>query len=92
MAVEQRMRPVRAQLALMLAIIFGLALLDALTLRLFFVLSFLGFLVVIELTAPFAVAPRWRRRLRWVILVGFLILSYIIVTRILEVLALGRVI
>lgn len=39
----------------MLAVVLGLALLEALSLEVVFVVSLIGFLVVLELTAPFNV-------------------------------------
>lgn len=73
----------------MLAAAFFLSLLGSLELELFFVLSLIGFLVNVELTAPFHVTPRWRRRLRWVILLGLIGFAYIVVQRILEILPPG---
>ena len=73
----------------MLAALLALTLLGALSLELFFVVSLIGFLVVTQLTAPFNVTPRWRARLKWVILVGLLVFGYIVVKRILEILPRG---
>lgn len=73
----------------MLTSVLALTLLDALTLELFFVLSLIGFLVVTELTAPFAVTPRWRKRLKWIIALGLVVFSAIVVRRILEILPPG---
>lgn len=73
----------------MLASVLTLALLDALTVELFFVLSLIGFLVVTELTAPFAVTPRWRKRLKWIIALGLLVFGAIVVRRILDILPSG---
>ena len=52
METRRRRRFVHAQLAWMLATVVVLATLESLTLELFFVLSLIGFLVVVELTAP----------------------------------------
>jgi len=71
--------------------ILALSILGALSLELFFVVSLIGFLVVVELTAPFAVTPAWRRRLRWVIGIGLLVFGYIVVRRILAILPPGVV-
>jgi len=60
MSTRQRQRFIHGQLAWMLMVIVLLAVLDALTLELYFVLSLIGLLVVVELTAPFNVTPRWR--------------------------------
>ena len=89
MPTTRRERFVRSQLAWMLATALVLVLLDALTYELFFVVSLIGFLVVVELTAPFSVAPRWRRRLKWLVALGLLVFAYIVVRRILEILPSG---
>ena len=87
MATHRRQRFVHAQLSWMLVCVLALALLDALSLELFFVLSLIGFLIVTELTAPLNVSPAWRRRLRWVILAGLIGFAIIVVRRILEILS-----
>jgi membrane protein implicated in regulation of membrane protease activity len=89
MTTTRRRRFQTAQLAWMLASCLLLVALDALTLELFFVVSLIGFLVVIELTAPFNVTPAWRRRLRWVVALGLVVFAYIVVRRILEILPPG---
>ena len=81
------MRFVRWQLAWMLAAILALAAVGAFSYELFFVLSLLGLLVVTELTAPVAVTPDWRRRLRWLILLGLTGFAVIISRRVLEILS-----
>ena len=86
METRRRRRFVHAQLAWMLATVAVLATLESLTLELFFVLSLIGFLVVVELTAPAAVSPRWRRRLPWLIGAGLVVFAYVVVRRILEIL------
>ena len=73
----------------MLATVLALSLLESLTPELFFVVSLIGFLVVVELTAPFTVTPRWRARLKWLVLVGLLAFGYIVIRRILEILPPG---
>lgn len=73
----------------MLSVLVVLAVLDSLTLGLYFVLTFIGFLAVIELTAPFNVTPRWRRRLKWLIALGLLGFVYVIVRRLLTLLPPG---
>jgi hypothetical protein len=89
MATARRMRFVRGQVAWMVATVLGLALLGALSYELFFLLSFLGFLVVTGLTTPFNVTPAWRARLKWLILAGLLVVGYVVVRRILEILPPG---
>jgi len=73
----------------MLAAALVLALLESLTYELFFVVSLIGFLVVVELTAPFRITPRWRRRLKWLILAGLAVFGYVVVRRILAILPPG---
>ena len=73
----------------MLASLVALALLGSLSLELYFVVSLIGLLVLVELTAPVAVSPRWRARLKWVILAGLLAFGFVVVRRILEILPAG---
>ena len=80
------MRFVRGQVAWMLAAVLALSLLGSFSYELFFVLSLIGFLIVTELTAPVAVTPDWRRRLRWLILLGLVGFAVVVVRRILEIL------
>ncbi|MFT4947261.1 MAG: threonine/homoserine efflux transporter RhtA [Natronomonas sp.] len=89
MATRRRLQFIQAQVAWMLAVVVVLALLGSLELELFFVLSLIGFLVVIELTAPIAVTPAWRRRLPWFIAIGLIVFGVIVIRRILEILPPG---
>jgi ABC-type enterochelin transport system permease subunit len=89
MATQQRFQFVYGLVVWLTGSLFVLALLDSVTLDLVFVLSFVGFLVAVELTAPFAVTPRWRRRLKWVIALGVLVFAGIVVRRILAILPPG---
>lgn len=89
MATRRRQRFIHAQMSWMLAALLILVLLDALSYELFFVVSLIGFLIVVELTAPFAVTPRWRRRLRWIIAVALVGFGYVVVRRILAILPPG---
>jgi threonine/homoserine efflux transporter RhtA len=89
MATRRRLQFIQAQVAWMLAVVVVLALLSSLELELFFVLSLIGFLVFIELTAPIAVTPTWRRRLPWFIAIGLVVFGIIVVRRIIEILPPG---
>lgn len=89
MVTSRRARFIRAQLAWMLGAALILILLNSLEYELLFVVSLIGFLVVTELTAPFAVTPRWRQRLRWVIGLGLVVFGYIVIRRILAILPPG---
>jgi hypothetical protein len=75
----------------MLSTVVVLAVLGSLSLDLFFVVSLIGFLVVVELTAPFDVTPEWRSRLKWLIMLGLMGFAYIVIRRILEILPPGLV-
>lgn len=90
-ATPRRRRFIHAQMAWMCGVALCLALLDALTYELFFVTSLIGFLIVTELTAPFMVTPRWRRRLRWLIAIGLIGFAVIVIRRILAILPPGVV-
>lgn len=75
----------------MLTALVALAIVGVLSLELYFVLSLVGFLVVVELTAPFDVTPLWRSRLKWIVLAGLLGFAYVVVRRILEIIPPGLV-
>lgn len=89
MPTRQRNRFIIGHMAWTVGTILALSVLGALSLELFFVVSLIGFLVVVELTAPFAVTPAWRRRLRWIIAAGLVVFGYIVVRRILAILPPG---
>lgn len=91
MTIGRRQRFVYGVVAWMLAAIVLLSVLGSLSLELFFVVSLIGLLVVVELTAPFNVTPRWRRRLLPVIAVGLAGFGYIVIRRILEILPDGLI-
>jgi len=89
MPTQRQQRFITATLAWCLGATLILVLLDSVTFELVFVVSLIGFLIVTELTAPFNVRPRWRRRLTWLILLGLLVFGYIVVKRILAILPPG---
>ncbi len=72
MPITKRQRFVYAHLAWMLAAALVLSLFESLSYELFFVVSLIGFLVAVQLTAPFRITPPWRRRLRWITILGLL--------------------
>ncbi|ELY45801.1 hypothetical protein C496_02627 [Natronorubrum tibetense GA33] len=80
---------VRWQMAWMVTAVFGLVALGALTYELFFLLTMLGLLVVSDLTAPSAVQPRWRSRLRLLLAFGLVAFSIVLMRRILEIQGIG---
>lgn len=73
----------------MTAALIFLTLFGSLSLELYFVLSLLGFLIIVELTAPFNITIRWRKRLKWIIAAGILVFGYVVVKRVLEILPPG---
>ncbi|WP_324759613.1 hypothetical protein [Haloarcula montana] len=91
MTTRRRQQFVHGQALWMLGTVLVLAALNALTLDLFFVVTLIGFLVVVELTAPINVTPRWRGRLKWLILLGLLGFGYIVIRRILDILPSGLI-
>lgn len=91
MVTRRRQQFLHGQTAWMLASLIVLALLGALSLELYFVLSLIGFLVMVELTAPFEVTPEWRSRLKWIILLGLIGFAVIVIRRILEILPPGLI-
>lgn len=82
MSTRRRQRFVHGQMALMLAAVLGLALLDQLTMEVFFVVSLVGFLALIGLTSPVNVTPEWRGRIRWLVLLALLAFGVFAVGRI----------
>lgn len=89
MTTRRRQQFVAGHLAWMLGAALLLTLLDSLTYDLFFVISMIGFLIVVELTAPFGVRPQWRRRLRWLIALGLVVFGIVIGWRMYQVLPAG---
>lgn len=79
MSTHRRRRFVHSQVGWMLATIIVLALFEALTLELFFLVSLVGLLIITELTAPVNVTPGWRRPLKWIILVGLAVFGYFVI-------------
>jgi len=86
MTVTRRLRFVHALTAWLLGTVLVLTVFDSLTAEWLYSFSLIGLFVVIELTAPFTVTPRWRNRLRGVIIVGLAGLGIIVVSRTLEAL------
>jgi membrane protein implicated in regulation of membrane protease activity len=91
MTTRRRQRFIIGQVAWMLGAAVVLALLESLSLELFFVVSLIGLLIVIELTAAFSVTPTWRARLKWLVLLGLVGFTYVVVRRILEILPEGMI-
>lgn len=69
----------------------GLVVFDALSPELFFLVSLVGFLGLIQLVAPMSVTPEWKRRLRWLVVLGLAVFALIVVRRMLRILPEGVV-
>lgn len=91
MTTRRRRQFVVGQLCWQLGTVIALSLVGALSLDLFFVVSMIGFLVVVEVTAPVEITPAWRRRLRWLVLLGLVAFGYVLVRRVLGILPEGVV-
>jgi hypothetical protein len=59
---------------------------DALSLELYFVLCLICFLVVAQMSGPFASRPRWRSRINTVIVVGIVVFVLIVIGKVLDIL------
>lgn len=70
-----------AFLALAVLAVFG-----SLSYEYFFVLCLIGFLVIVELSGPFASRPRWRSRVNVVILLGVVVFALIVIKKVLDIL------
>ncbi|MDG5776172.1 hypothetical protein VB773_02240 [Haloarculaceae archaeon H-GB2-1] len=91
MATKRRQQFIHGQALWMLATLLVLAASNAVKLELFFVVSLIGLLVIVEFTAPINVTPQWRSRLKWLILAGLLGFAYIVIRRILEIFPSGLI-
>ena len=70
MTVARQYRFVSGVLAWTLTGLFVLVATGWFTYELLFVVSLIGVLIVVEFTSPIHVRPLWRKRLRWIVLVG----------------------
>lgn len=91
MTTPRRYQFISGVLAWSLASLFVLVVTDWLTYELFFVVTLIGFLVVVELTSPIHVRPWWRRRLQWILILGIGGFLVILVRRTIAVLPSGAV-
>ncbi len=62
-----------------------LTLFHSLSFEYFFVLCFIGFLIIVELSGPFTVKPKWRSRLDIIIVVGVLVFAVIVAQKVLDI-------
>lgn len=71
--------------AWMFIVLFFLILGNNLDIEIFFVLNLIGFLVLVELTTPFNFKPEWKERLKWVVLIGTIGFSYIVIKKVMKI-------
>ncbi|WP_157203023.1 hypothetical protein [Methermicoccus shengliensis] len=53
---------------------------------LFFILMLIGLLVLVELTSPYHISPKWIRRLSWVVAAGVVVFMAIVVKKAMDIL------
>ena len=61
---------------------------QSVNLELFFVLSLIGFLVIVELIAPNYIQPGYMRYIRYLLAAGIVLFGVIVVLKVLEILGL----
>ena len=83
---SRQLRFIHGLVAWLLGSLIILAAVGSLSLELFFVISLIGLLIVVELTAPINVTPVWRARLKWPIAAGLVVFAAIVTRRIIEIL------
>jgi len=81
MTTERQVQFVSGVFAWKLAILLLLVVTGWFSYELFFVTALVGFLIVAELTSPVYIRPEWRRRLRWIILLGIGVFLIILSSR-----------
>jgi len=61
---------------------------QSVNLEIFFVLSLIGFLVIVELIAPNYIQPGYMRYIRYILAAGIVLFGVIVVQKVLEILGL----
>ncbi|MCO8246690.1 MULTISPECIES: hypothetical protein [unclassified Haladaptatus] len=84
MTLEHRRQFIYGQLGLMLIAAACLSILGVLTVETFFLVSLVGLLMLLELTSPAHVRPRWQLRLRWILLAGLVAFGYVVAIHVLR--------
>jgi len=72
--------------AWMFVVLALLVLLSSLSPEYFFVLSLIGFLIIVELSGPFTVKPRWRSRVNVAIAFGVVVFALIVLGKVADIL------
>jgi hypothetical protein len=84
MTITKRQKFIFGQAVWLCGSLLVLAALSALSLELYFILALIGFLVLVQLTAPLNLTPQWRKRLWRIMIVGLIVFAVIVVMRLLE--------
>lgn len=84
-AVKRRKRFAGTYVVLALTLLVALDLFGVPTPETFFVGAFIGYLLLVELTASSYLRPRWREPLRWVALFGYVVVGLLVVRYLLDV-------
>lgn len=66
-----------------------LLLFRSLSLEYFFVLGLIGFLIIVELSGPYTVRPKWRLWVNIFILLGTIIFAIIVAKKVLEIIGIN---
>lgn len=64
-----------------------LVMLQSLSYDSFFALCLIGFLIIVELSGPFITKPKWRARVNLIIAAGVIVFVFIVLTKVLEIMA-----
>jgi predicted membrane metal-binding protein len=75
--------------AWMLAVLAVLVLLNSLIFEYFFVFSFIGFLIIVELGGPLTVRPVWTSRINIVTAIGVMAFAVIVLNNVLTILGIN---
>lgn len=86
LTMQRALRFTYAQSSLMFAALLALVLSNTLTLEFFFVVCFVIFVIVAELTALSTVTPQWRKRVWWFVALGVAGFGYIVIRTVFTIL------
>ncbi len=87
MTEEKKQIAVAVLVIWLLLVIFFMILAGDISLEIFFVLSLIGLLVIVELIAPSFVRPPYLRYLRYLIAAGVVVFAVIVAQKVMEILS-----
>lgn len=64
-----------------------LVLLQSLSYEFFFILSLIGFLIIIELSGPFRIKPKWSSRVNIVLAIGVIIFAMMLFNSVMKIIS-----